>query len=146
MEDKHHSNLSLTIVIPKSDSDYVQKQCIVYVLKFYLSIKTFQKVVYNLEKLKDDLGCLCSANLGKVKAITGVVENERAVVDFKTVSEDDFADIIESVNSYQQSLDEVTITDAPMPLIADIYDTSSKSEKDISNEYLISLISKKEEK
>lgn len=139
-------NFANTIVIPKSDSDYVQKQCIVYVLKFYLSIKTFQKVVYNLEKLKDDLGCLCSANLGKVKAITGVVENERAVVDFKTVSEDDFADIIESVNSYQQSLDEVTITDAPMPLIADIYDTSSKSEKDISNEYLISLISKKEEK
>ena len=74
------------------------------------------------------------------------MENERAVIDFKAVSEDDFADIIESVDSYQQSLDEVTINDEPMPLIVDIYDATSKSEKDISNEYLISLISKKEEK
>ncbi len=135
-----------TTAIPYSDRDYVQKQFIVFILKFYLSIKTCQKVDYNIENLKDDLGYLCSANLDKTQSIKDILEREWALSGYNVATEDEFNILLDCINSYLHPLSEIEIHDELIPSVDEFYDLTGKSAKDIDDEYSLALLSNKEEK
>ena len=135
-----------TVVIRNSDRDYVQKQFVVFILKFYLSIKTCQKVDYNVENLKDDLSLLCSANLDKTQTIKDILESEWALSGYKVATEDEFNILLDCINGYLHPLSEVEVHDELIPSVDEFYDIAGKSEKEISDEYSLALLSNKEDK